>query len=541
MPRLLYRFLLSDLLRIGGLTTAVLVLVIAFGATLKPLSRESLLSAGQVAKYLLLATVPMLQFALPFAAGFAGTLTFHRMTTDNEVVAAAAGGISYRRLLFPIVVLGLVLTLMMVGLTQYVVPRFWSYLERTVTQDLTTIFQASIERGEPFQLDELQIWADDLVAQANPPDTGADVRLILHHVAAANLDEQGRITTDVTASQAVIDIYRRPEATTLKLAMSDTIAYRADEGMLAYMERPESSTLVIPNVSSTDTRAMTRGELLDVYRNPDTYGSVIRVRLDVAEALRDAEFWRMLDERLQREGRVELSGHGQRGQRFVVEADGVRRGRFTTREGGPVVVRRLAAEGADRLFMTRDARVVRHVSGALPSATYDLQLMEVSVQDLQAEGEPNVRRQVVLENLTGAMLDAFDPMELSSPEMMARAQELGDGGGSNLISSAERLQEKVISTRHEIISRLAARYALSTTAVLLLTLGATLAMLLRESLPLMVYLWSFLPSVCAIVLISGGGQIIRDGAIAGGMAVTWGGNLALLVLLIVSYRRLARN
>ena len=120
--RLLDRYIIGDLLRLVVLTAAVLVTVIAFGATIKPLAHDRLLSAGQTMKYIVLAIVPMLQFALPFAAGFAGTLSLHRMTTDNEILAAAIGGVSYRRVLAPVVFIGLALTLIMLMLTQWIVP-----------------------------------------------------------------------------------------------------------------------------------------------------------------------------------------------------------------------------------------------------------------------------------------------------------------------------------------------------------------------------------------------------------------------------------
>src|SRR5688500_12841750 len=133
MPRLLSRYILFDLLRVIGLTTLVLVTVIAFGATIKPLAGDKLLSIGQTLRYLALAIVPMLQYALPFAAGFGATLTFQRMTAENEIQAMAASGIAYRQILKPVLVLGIALTLVMVALTQWIIPRFWSTIERMLT------------------------------------------------------------------------------------------------------------------------------------------------------------------------------------------------------------------------------------------------------------------------------------------------------------------------------------------------------------------------------------------------------------------------
>src|SRR5688572_4796363 len=151
MPWLLYRYITVELLRVIGLTTTVLVTVIAFGALTKVLAGDSLLDAGQTVRYLGLAIVPMLQFALPFAAGFGATLVLHRLTSDNEIQAMAVGGISYRKILMPIAGLGLGLTILMIVLTQWVIPRFWSVIEQMMATDVTKMFAASIRRGEAFQ------------------------------------------------------------------------------------------------------------------------------------------------------------------------------------------------------------------------------------------------------------------------------------------------------------------------------------------------------------------------------------------------------
>ena len=99
MPWLLWRYILVELLRTILFTTVVLVAVIAFGATIKPLADDNLLTIGQTIKYQLLVTVPMLQFALPFAAGFGATLVLHRLAIDNEIQAMAVSGLSYPRIL----------------------------------------------------------------------------------------------------------------------------------------------------------------------------------------------------------------------------------------------------------------------------------------------------------------------------------------------------------------------------------------------------------------------------------------------------------
>ena len=160
MPWLLIRSMLVELLKVFAISATVLVMVTAFGAAIKPLADEDLIGPLQTAKYILLAIVPMLQFAIPFAAAFATTMVFHRMTGDNEILAAAASGISYRRILGPTLLLGCVLLTVMVILTQWVIPRFWGLMDRNLAADVTRVVMASIEKGVPFRIDRFQIYAD---------------------------------------------------------------------------------------------------------------------------------------------------------------------------------------------------------------------------------------------------------------------------------------------------------------------------------------------------------------------------------------------
>ena len=82
MLGILTRTMAGELLKTILLTTAVLVSVIAFGAAIKPLARN-LLGGTDILRYVALAAVPMLQYALPFSAGFGATLVMHRLATDK--------------------------------------------------------------------------------------------------------------------------------------------------------------------------------------------------------------------------------------------------------------------------------------------------------------------------------------------------------------------------------------------------------------------------------------------------------------------------
>ena len=66
-------------------------------------------------------------------------------------------------------------------------------------------------------------------------------------------------------------------------------------------------------------------------------------------------------------------------------------------------------------------------------------------------------------------------------------------------------------------------------------------MWLRDSLPLVIYVWAFAPSILDMLLISGGDHMIRQGQILGGVMIMWSGNALLLAVLTFALVRLMRN
>ena len=270
MPLRLYRYMLLEMLRVILITTLVLVTVIAFGAVIKPLANESLLTASQAVKYVFLAMVPMLQYSLPFAAGFGSTLAMHRIANDNEIMAMAASGISYRVIFGPVLAFGVVLTLVMIILTQSVIPQFYGLMGKTLAGDVTQMIAHSVEKGVPFQFKDMQIFAEQVkIDDASTHETGADERIVLRKMVAAQLNAKGRAVTDVTAAVAIIDIYRSEENVQLKIVMNDAVSWDENSKELRGFPRLEPTrALVISNPSEGETGAMTYGELLAARDNP---------------------------------------------------------------------------------------------------------------------------------------------------------------------------------------------------------------------------------------------------------------------------------
>lgn len=546
MPGILFRYTLIEMLRVVGLTAAVLVTVIAFGATIKPLANDALLDAVQTLKYLGLAIVPMLQFALPFAAGFGATLSLHRLTTDNEIIAMAACGVSYRRIVAPVLALGIILTLVMVVLTQWIIPQFFELLEQTVAKDIPKIFEASIRRGEPFQAKRLQIYADGILAEHPTDPAGPESRLILSKVAVAELDEDGRLVTDISAARAVVDVYRRDGDSYLKFVMTDTVAYKSNTGELAHapMWTPEKA-LLIPSDVTENVKAMSQGRMIELYRDPDGFGGVIEAKQGLAEAIRDAEARGAIDAALRSAGEIELferADPGAAGTRsYAVHADHLsnKDGAFTRRNGEEIEVIQRENQAATRRFTSSDVRLVPAEDASNGYAAFDMVLGPTRVFDLRASGGGNQRDRLTLPGLTLSGVTTDELAKLSSGELLARA-EGARGGAERVGAKISRLRHKVDTFRQEIVSRMLSRYSLSITACLLLMLGALLAMRLRGSQPLTIYMLAFLPAILTLIMIAAGEQFLRDGRLLGGV-VMWSGNGLIAAMCAATYVQIGRH
>src|SRR5262249_49942789 len=157
---------------------AVLVVVISFAATVR-YTASGKLGPIETLTFMFYAIPPMLQYALPFAAGFGATLAYHRMTQDNEITAAHASGISHRTLLVPAAVSGLVIGTVLWVLAGQVIPRFLRHMELMITEDAKKVLVASIQAGRPVEFNGKMIQARR-VHVFDADKEGAPDRLLLN-------------------------------------------------------------------------------------------------------------------------------------------------------------------------------------------------------------------------------------------------------------------------------------------------------------------------------------------------------------------------
>ena len=173
--------------------------------------------------------------------------------------------------------------------------------------------------------------------------------------------------------------------------------------------------------------------------------------------------------------------------------------------------------------------------------------MEVAVQDRDVSELANFdRTEPILHPDRDRGVDCVRPERLVERQALVFADRLTlprlavKGIREHVPLRVSRLRNEVDSLQREITARLLNRYALSVTAPLLLLLGAIMAMWLRGSLPLTIYVLAFVPAVLDLILTSAGEQLMRDGRTLGPI-VMWSGNAIMVGIIVLAYLRLARH
>ncbi|MEQ8769019.1 MAG: LptF/LptG family permease [Phycisphaerales bacterium] len=558
MPWTLWRYIFIEVGKLVLLSTAVLVAVIAFAATVKPLA-DGKLTALDALRFMFYAVPPMLAYALPFAAGFGATLAYHRMAQDNEVTATFAGGLSHLKVLAPALAIGAVLSFGLATLNAQIIPRFLTRMERIVTKDLAQVMIRSLEQGDSSSFGNAQIHAD-AVARVEPSSDEIDDQFRLLGVVAVTLDDDGEIVYEVTASEAYVFILRaehlaesvrgdiHPSRSVVRIRFTDAYATNRRSG-----EVLEGSITTdpyeLPNAFQDDPKFLTAGQLRELRNDPERMNWIDERRIDLARAIASDETIESLRSRAQDTGTVtfrDAQGAEHRLRTGSLKWDGpTRRWRVSPTPGLARVelevyppdgtIERYSAERAwlEPVRVKPDDPFAEELAGSM---SFELTLERVQVRT----GSRDTMTERPRWRFDGLTVDG-DPYPslrtMPSKDLIARAAEL-DKDAIN--SRARRLVREIDKLNREITSKQHERLAMNASCLVMVFTGAVMALRLRQALPLVVYMWSFFPALGTIIFISSGQSTThRQGWI--GLPILWFGVVGLGAFAVWMYLKLRRH
>lgn len=600
-PWTLWAYIFFELCKLVLLTSTVLVTVIAFAAVIKPLA-DGKLDPLMAFRFMMLATVAMLQYALPFAACFAATLVYHRVSSDNELTAAYAGGVSHRTLLAPAAVTGVVLSLGLLLLSQQIIPRVLRGMAEMVTADAAQYLQTQIARGQSVEVGRTLIHADKVIP-ARAPDGYRDAMVLLG-LLVVRLDDDGTIAEQLSARSAPVWTRSKVRGVASEADRSGAVTTQVQsytelivkpEGVVAKMNTMRGTgdagtfRLLIPTDLRDNPKFLTWGELNELFEAPERIDVIERHRHELAQTLAERMVVEQLRKTLADTGRAELVADD---VRLVLRGTGVRPVRTDgkvdprlfqivgTGEPGVVVERTMPTGKQDR--QTPAVALIRFTdSGGTPDAaatfedlaaasnvTFDLLLRDVALErmepapragtgqgaagadddavdlsalDLQpAPGEAKERR---INRVALAKSPDRKVMDMNTWDLIRDAEDRAEARGVDRQLLGPRLtalRSQVDDLLREVVSKQHERYAHSLACFTMLMLGAIMAMRLRDALPLTIYLWAFFPALATVLTISGGQQLAHGKGLVG-LPVLYSGVALLGVFAVVQFTRLSRH
>lgn len=566
-PERLWRYLLGDLARLLALTTVSLVTVIAFAAAIKPLA-DGKIELVNAMKFMALAVIPMLQFALPFAAGFASTMTFHRFASENEATAAMAGGISHRTLLAPAIGLGVILASVVALLTNQIIPTFLQSMDQIIARSATSTITSTIERGQTLRLGPFDIHAKRVHAFGPDPATGAFAYLVLDDVLAAQNDRSGDIDLYVSANHVTALLFEEPDAqetasTSVQLVFDQaTIVQDRADGTgsdILRQDRLYVQRIRIPGRFRDNPKFLTYRELIDLRRHPERLNKVDGLRRELATRIAEQQMLEEIEARFTTDKRMSLVN--KQGDRLILEGAGLAPLGDGWRirplnPGQPVTMLWLLAGGGERLQRAGDVSLslVRPTTDqrnamwtSADEGEFTLTADRVATLDGRAatdDIDDAERRTLTYGSLRTIADHRAVELERSVDELLVRADAVAEYAdptvAARVTSTASRLRNQRDDLLREALSKLHERAAFALSCLFMVLTGAIVGFKMKDALPLPVYLWSFFPALFAVITISAG-QNMAHRAGEAGYVLLWGGVGALGIFTFIEYLKLARH
>jgi lipopolysaccharide export LptBFGC system permease protein LptF len=524
--RTLNLFLSRELWKAAALSLVAFTLVMTVFAIIEPMHKEGL-AAGQLGALLGYTLPVMMSLTLPVAALFSATIVYGRFSQDNELTACRASGIATLRLLKPAMVLGGVVTVASLVLSNYVTPRMVALAEQSVKSNVVGIVRQKFRTQNHLDYSRYWVYADQVEQYADTLQlrgvVAADVRRVhdQRYLAASTAVvsfsvDQGEVWATISLISPTVtrsnsrDVIEQASMPLPPMVMpegpirEEASWYSWDE-LIATLGQPMRNIRVSRELTRIKRRIchdMVADEIIAEINRGQPYEKLTRP--EEVYSIRAASAKKGPGET------VVLAG--EEGGRRPVEVVVMRGGQVVstiTAEGAVIEMGWSALEGASQATIElRTGVVVATPNGSNP--TQRRAEWEIGQLALPAE----IRRQAQAISLE----DVYTRGEsfTSNRDILEAISELGK-------STIPRLINRIKAEMHS-------RIAYGVSCFLMVTLGAALGLMFRGGQLISAFALSVIPAAVVIVMMLMGKQLVRspDAPVFYGLAAIWSGIVALI-------------
>jgi lipopolysaccharide export LptBFGC system permease protein LptF len=563
MSRTLFLYIFKDLIRIFILTSGALAGIMSFGGLLRPLTQNGL-DAGQVGKILTYFMPAMSTYSLPVAALFATTMVYGRLSGDNELTAMRASGISYIRITYPAIVLGLVVSLISLLFLCFIVPVFTLKVEKVIYSNLAKIVANSVERTHEIKggLDKDSVHAEAAYLQPANPIHPHEQCVVLIGATIVGYDRaegsemyaRFRPAKDfLLARKATLYITQEGGTDEVQVRIipegGTRFSRRATGGDRGGVEFIEYGPITMPSPIKENPKFMVLSRLHDFFRDPGKAQAVTTVVQKLI--LRDQE-----------RAMVRLYAAGLLGPEKATVIRPNDNEDYVIHTGDSVV--ETPKDKEDEIIITAKA------SARLPR----IERLRDGQQDLSAEAaqiilkvapDPSTGRVDIEARMASAIVRSSGdvmarnnyPLHFSAA-MPTTVANLRNKTAHNFLADEQlppkdhlQLKRELIKTTNSVIAEMNNRASFAVSCIILVMVGCALGIMFRSGNFLTAFAVSVIPALLSIVLIVTGQHTcenipyeIKSGfhnPLSIGLTLIWSGNLVVLVIATVLLTKLQRR
>jgi lipopolysaccharide export LptBFGC system permease protein LptF len=519
-------FLSRELWKATSLSLVAFTLVMTVFAIIEPMHKEGL-ATGQLGALLGYTLPVMMSLTLPVAALFSATIVYGRFSQDNELTACRASGISTLRLLKPAMVLGGMITVASLVLSNYVTPRMVALAEQSVKTNVVGIVRQKFRTQNHLDYARYCVYADQVEQYAD------------------TLQLRGVVAADV----------RRPNEQRYLSASTAVVSFSVDQG-----EVWATISLISPTVTRSNSRDVVEQASMPLppmvmpegpIREEASWYAWDELLATLGQPMRNIQVSRELT-RIKR--RIchdmvadEIIAEINRGQPYekLTRPDEMVSIRAASAKKGPGETVVLAGGEAGR----RPVEVVAMRGGQVVSTvTAEEAVIEMSWSALEGASQATIelRNSVVVSSPDSSSLvqrrAEWEIGQLALPaEIRRRAQAISledvytrGGSFTSNLEILGNISSLGKSTIPRLINRIKAemhsRIAYGVSCFLMVTLGAALGLMFRGGQIISAFALSVVPAAVVIVMMLMGKQLVRspDAPVFYGLAAIWSGIVALV-------------
>ncbi len=519
MLRTLQWYIFREMGKTFLLSALGLTVVLSMGGGVLNLVEHEQVTPMQLLRVMLIVLPMAGSLTLPIAALYSATITYGRLSADNELVACRSSGINVHRLFLPTLTLSLLVAMCTFYFTSFLVP--------TLIRDLTSLASSGMSQLVVQQLDSpkrlgfpgmpAKFYADHTkgIEGANAVALGG----------VAFLKVENDTYTQYGTAEAIVIRFGRTEHGEITVAGTGVNATVFDENGVADSREQEFGPHVIREQIRTKIKWLDLAELIHFRRNPSDWPKVAAAVAGLRSAVTQATLYTRLREEFATDSQITLRDDR---SKVTLQAE------------------TLTVSNGDGELLFDGVKVVELCDGRARRITGDHAELTINREDvgqthiasLRLEGNVSVTDSVGstqrkgTEHVAGVAMNDPDDSALLDPDNDVALGAIVAKHRAELLHNTSKFVRRVTSELHS-------RLAFSVSVFVLVILGAALGVVFRGSHVLIAFGISFVPAMFVIVLNIMGRQLAeKEGTVLLGICTIWG---SILVVALLDLWTLARG